>query len=1410
VFQAKLRGWKHLAAGLVLVPGLAGAGDARAQGVKFAEGDRPVAVIPDAPDGPSVSRASPDGSQTNRPNAVRPATATARKDAQKPADPKMLVKKGREALELGKLDMAQDLARQAEAIKPSSKWGLFDDTPRDLLKDVLKAKSKRDRAESVRLLGEARGLYDRKCKTDNERAANLERAKSLALQAERLHGPYSMWDFGDRPSKLLSDVDSARAKLKTTAVARQQTNQRDSAVAKTDPKADNSKPTGFNAVKPDAVARNTPKNWKDTAAKPTTPTAVAKADANVQKARAVMSEARALENKGQFIEAHAKLVQARELHATFRPDETGPDQAIAKLQAHANQQIALWCNDASDRLLKNDPAELAKAEANLNKADQLARGMGLDAINIGEHRKALVSMKVEMGLAPRVATATDKGPGTQTLIMPTAGTTPPATTTAPQGALTTLPAAPTTPAAPQPQVVTMPSVPNMAGQGQELLAKARLELRKGDTENARRLAIEAITGPYGVKEEAQAILRTVEAEEFTQRQRAMARSFETGKQKYNAGEYTQALTIFQLIDPTMLPSAQQASLRELMVQCGSRVPKNAVASKGSESGVVPAAGTEGPDGPSRSGADSLLKQQEALQEIHFQKLRAEGLKVQSEATSKFGKGDTDGAMAELEAYVKKVKESSVDPTKVALLIRPVENRMEQLRVLKRQQDFFTKSTRERQDFKADLNKDALNHQHKNEEVAKLMKQYRTLMEEGKAHEAEMLAMKAQELDPDNEVIIAAVQVAKMAYRNKEWKRLKDSQEEWNWKEGNDVWEFGEPLTIKKPLSVDPEAFRIASQRRSLNGGIGNPSRLRTPQEREIELKLNKPIDIEFKNTPLTDVIDYIRTVTGLNITLDTRAMEEKNIKPTQPVTESLHGIRLRDGLTIILKKCKLTHVTEHNALTITTDERARGRLEQKVFPVADLVIPIENYQTPSVMSLPDQLARVMENSRPQLQGTGGATPFTPAVGLGNNGTGVGMSSGARGTLQNNPASAASGTHTTITNPKGTIEELLIRLITSTVKPESWAEVGGPGTIDYYPVGLALVINQTPDVIEQVQALLESLRQLQDLEISIEVRMITLAESFFERIGMDFALNIKTHTDHLEPSLTSGIFQPAQFINDNNFKGTVFGLQPGFVPTPNLDIPIKATSFNYAIPPFGGYPGIPGADGGISLGLAFLNDIQVFMFMEAAQGDRRTNVMQAPKLTMFNGQSSQIQISDQQFFVTSVQVVSVNGQLVFVPQNTPFSFGVTMSMQPVVTADRRFVRMNINQQMTNLASAVVPLFPITTFITPVFEGGAQGQPIPFTQFIQQPTLATINVQTTVIVPDGGTVMIGGMKTLSEGRNEFGPPVLSKIPYINRLFKNVGYGREAQTMMMMVTPRIIINREEQERQTGVVEEPPEQVQ
>ena len=90
-------------------------------------------------------------------------------------------------------------------------------------------------------------------------------------------------------------------------------------------------------------------------------------------------------------------------------------------------------------------------------------------------------------------------------------------------------------------------------------------------------------------------------------------------------------------------------------------------------------------------------------------------------------------------------------------------------------------------------------------------------------------------------------------------------------------------------------------------------------------------------------------------------------------------------------------------------------------------------------------------------------------------------------------------------------------------------------------------------------------------------------------------------------------------------------------------------------------------------------------------------------------------------------------------------------------------------------------------------------------MQLPNFSFVTVTTTVSVPDGGTVLLGGIKRLSEGRNEFGVPILSKLPYINRLFKNVGIGRETQSLMMMVTPRIIIQEEEEANLTG--QQPPQ---
>jgi hypothetical protein len=88
-----------------------------------------------------------------------------------------------------------------------------------------------------------------------------------------------------------------------------------------------------------------------------------------------------------------------------------------------------------------------------------------------------------------------------------------------------------------------------------------------------------------------------------------------------------------------------------------------------------------------------------------------------------------------------------------------------------------------------------------------------------------------------------------------------------------------------------------------------------------------------------------------------------------------------------------------------------------------------------------------------------------------------------------------------------------------------------------------------------------------------------------------------------------------------------------------------------------------------------------------------------------------------------------------------------------------------------------------------------------QAVQLPTFSMFTVNTTVSVPDQGCTYLGGIKRAAEGRNEFGVPMLGKLPFAGRLFKNVGIGRDVSAGNMHVTARIIIP-EEEEAKLGIL--------
>ena len=555
-----------------------------------------------------------------------------------------------------------------------------------------------------------------------------------------------------------------------------------------------------------------------------------------------------------------------------------------------------------------------------------------------------------------------------------------------------------------------------------------------------------------------------------------------------------------------------------------------------------------------------------------------------------------------------------------MLLRPIDSRMEMFRVMKGQADAQARVSKESRDAKDIIAQRGMAEEQRKTDVATRVKKFHELIAARKYREAEKEAMVAKQLDPDNPALGALAQMAKIQGRVEETAANKANNEAMVYGGLLDAEKQGPLLTTEDPLAFNLERSRIAKLR-----GTGNDFHVktRTPAEYEIEMKLNKPIPIEINQTPLDRAIDYLREVTDLPISVDTASITAEGINLSTPITEKLQRpVATRHVLTIVLEKAGLSYVVENDVVKVTTTKKAKGRLFTKVFSVADLVTPIPNFALPDYANLEKMIqANPLNSGRVVMPGLGN-TPFMPQNGLGGGtaagsqlpgaaltttdrpGISGGLNVGAAGQLTTNPLGASAH----LAGERNTKHEQLIKLITGMVRPYSWDGMGGPGRIEYFDIGSALVVNQVADVIQEVADLLEALRRLQDLAIAVEIRIVSLSEAWYERIGVDFAMNIKTHNTSFEPALTqvdpntglTGVFAPLPFINDNHVQGATIVLTAAGVPSGDLGVPIRPNTFNRAIPAFGGFPNTPGDNGGIAFGLAFLNDIQVSLFMEAAQ------------------------------------------------------------------------------------------------------------------------------------------------------------------------------------------------------------------
>jgi len=191
-------------------------------------------------------------------------------------------------------------------------------------------------------------------------------------------------------------------------------------------------------------------------------------------------------------------------------------------------------------------------------------------------------------------------------------------------------------------------------------------------------------------------------------------------------------------------------------------------------------------------------------------------------------------------------------------------------------------------------------------------------------------------------------------------------------------------------------------------------------EDRIEESLRERVSFSFSERPLKEVIETIASKTGLPMRIATRKLEESAISLETLVDFSLHNMTLDSLLHNFLGDLGLTLIVKDEVVIITTPEDAASQLTTRVYPVLDLAArrsPV--YDSTAVVT---------------SRTAGGKTGIADY-------------------------------------------ESLVDMITTIIEPDSWDDVGGPGSIAEFDNAGVLVISQTRDVHQKIGPLLNTLRKV---------------------------------------------------------------------------------------------------------------------------------------------------------------------------------------------------------------------------------------------------------------------------------------------------------------------------------------------
>jgi type II secretion system protein D len=293
----------------------------------------------------------------------------------------------------------------------------------------------------------------------------------------------------------------------------------------------------------------------------------------------------------------------------------------------------------------------------------------------------------------------------------------------------------------------------------------------------------------------------------------------------------------------------------------------------------------------------------------------------------------------------------------------------------------------------------------------------------------------------------------------------------------------------------------------------------------------------------------------------------------------------------------------------------------------------------------------------------------------------------------------------------------------------------------------LIASGPPENLRQIEELLDSMdvRPVQ-IQISAIISQLTLGDDY------EFAANLLRTLE--EP--TNG----ERFLNGSRFNGagTLTSIPDGkLFNISNLTTPASLATANS--------------------GLAFYGQINRYLdaHLSVLETTNRFKVLSRPTI----------------YTVNNRQAVIETGQRVAVPRSTLSSLdtgGINNNNQTVTAS--------IDYENVVLRIAVIPLINANGEITLQIQ--QKNDDIVGSTIIggdEIPTIGTQSLGTTVMVPDGGTVLLGGLISEDDSKAQSGLPLFANLPLVGRVFGSTTDAINREELLIFIQPKVIRSESEQ---------------